>query len=572
MDLKDFGINLESITDPNIRRCIVGLLNIIQQLSEENTRLRTENQQLRDEIARLKGEQGKPNIPPNRGSKGTATDHSSEKHRKESKKNQARTVKPKKIEIDRRVLCPVDPATLPPDAEYKGIETRVIQEIVFRRDNLAFEREKYYAPSTRKTYLGPLPAGYAGYHFGPGIRSLALTLYYATGTSEPKILELFDHVGVQMSAAELSALLIHDVQTFHQEKTEVHKAGMASSPWQQIDDTGTRVNGVGHHCHIVGNPLFTIYSTQPSKDRITVIDVLRGQQEHRFRVNDKAVAYAAAMEVPGGHLGYFQKLPWDVEVDEATFTQAFDAQLSWVGKKTRKKLYEAAALAAYHTQTEMPVVHTLLGDDAGQFDQIAHVRVLCWIHEGRHYAKLTPYIAEFQKELDVFQNRFWDYYRALRAYQKTFENDPSPAEPERLQRAAEAERLRRDFDTLFATKPDYAALATRIASTRTNKAKLLQVLDHPELPLHNNASELAARTRVRKRDVSFQPRTQDGAKAWDTFHSLISTAKKLCVNTYEYIQDRVRRLDQIPSLATLITQRAAEMKLGRSWQLPTPSG
>ena len=29
------------------------------------------------------------------------------------------------------------------------------------------------------------------------------------------------------------------------------------------------------------------------------------------------------------------------------------------------------------------------------------------------------------------------------------------------------------------------------------------VLDHPELPLHNNASELAVRRRVRKRDVSF---------------------------------------------------------------------
>jgi hypothetical protein len=35
--------------------------------------------------------------------------------------------------------------------------------------------------------------------------------------------------------------------------------------------------------------------------------------------------------------------------------------------------------------------------------------------------------------------------------------------------------------------------------TRANKAKLLLVLKHPELPLHNNEAELAARKRVRKR-------------------------------------------------------------------------
>ena len=41
------------------------------------------------------------------------------------------------------------------------------------------------------------------------------------------------------------------------------------------------------------------------------------------------------------------------------------------------------------------------------------------------------------------------------------------------------------------------------------------MLRHPELPLHNNPAELAARRRVRKRDVSFGPRSPTGAAAWD---------------------------------------------------------
>ena len=58
------------------------------------------------------------------------------------------------------------------------------------------------------------------------------------------------------------------------------------------------------------------------------------------------------------------------------------------------------------------------------------------------------------------------------------------------------------------------------------------MLDHPELPLHNNASELAVRRRVRKRDVSFGPRTREGARGWDTFHTLAGTAQKLGVGIF----------------------------------------
>ena len=60
--LAELNVDLKNIDDSNLRRCIVGQLNIIQQMSSELTRLREENQKLKDEIARLKGEQGKPDI------------------------------------------------------------------------------------------------------------------------------------------------------------------------------------------------------------------------------------------------------------------------------------------------------------------------------------------------------------------------------------------------------------------------------------------------------------------------------------------------------------------------------
>ncbi|MCX6374570.1 MAG: transposase, partial [Armatimonadetes bacterium] len=223
-------------------------------------------------------------------------------------------------------------------------------------------RAKYYSPSMNKTFLGPLPQGYEGYLFGPGVRALVVMLYYATGTSEPKILELLASRGVEMSAGELSNLLIHDVDRFHHERIEVQAAGLESSPWQQIDDTSTRINGVNHYCHVLGNPLYTIYRTMPRKDRPTVLAVLRGTETPRYLVNDIAVALAAELKVSDEVLSCFRtRLPWRKELDEQDFNKAYDeAGLGWIGAQTKRKLYEAAALAAYWAQTDAAEVRTLL--------------------------------------------------------------------------------------------------------------------------------------------------------------------------------------------------------------------
>jgi hypothetical protein len=94
------------------------------------------------------------------------------------------------------------------------------------------------------------------------------------------------------------------------------------------------------------------------------------------------------------------------------------------------------------------------------------------------------------------------------------------------------------------------------------------VLKYPQIPLHNNPMELEARQRVRKRDVSSGPRTQDGVRAWDTFMSLVATTRKLGISFYQYIHDRISKTNRIPSLASLIEARASELDLGASWSGP----
>lgn len=134
-----------------------------------------------------------------------------------------------------------------------------------------------------------------------------------------------------------------------------------------------------------------------------------------------------------------------------------------------------------------------------------------------------------------------------------------------------ARQVRREFDALFSTVTGYTALDERIARTKAKQAELLLVLEHPEIPLHNNLAELAARSRVRKRDVSYGPRTSAGKKAWDTFMTIGATAKKLGLSFYQYIYDRVSGELKMPSLADLIIQQAEQRQLGASWQPQTAS-
>ena len=97
--------------------------------------------------------------------------------------------------------------------------------------------------------------------------------------------------------------------------------------------------------------------------------------------------------------------------------------------------------------------------------------------------------------------------------------------------------------------------------------ELLRVLEHPELPLHNNPAELAARTMVQRRNISYATQTIEGTRAWDTFMSLVATTRQLGISFFDYVRDRISQLGVIPSLSTIIRSKSSLHPLGLSWQL-----
>ena len=545
------GLDLGQIPEEQARELIIRLLKLIERLSADLREAQQENQRLRDEIARLKGEKGKPQIKPHACSGNRNYSSERERKRPQDPHSESKTSKQERLRIDREETLKVDPALLPEDAQFKGYEDVFVQELILRTDNVLYHKEKFYSPSQQKTFLAEMPPGYQG-QFGPQLKTFIWVRYFAAQVSEPKVVELLKVAGISISGAEVSNLWIKEQERLHQEKAEIVQAGLESSPWQQTDDTGTRVNGGNEHCHILCNPLYTAFSTLEKKDCQSVIDALSNQQPRRYLFNEHVLEYLQKRQVSQNLIEQVAQLEATEMLDEEGFGHAIRRKLGTLSEQHKKRIKDGARVAAYPAQAEAPVVKLLLCDDAGQSKAITAEVALCWVHDGRHYKKLMPVCEPHQKLLAEFRGHYWDYYRELLKYKE------NPTKEE-------AVGLEQRFDELFGTKTGYEALDERIAKTHEKKAGLLAVLRHPEVPLHNKASELGARARVRKRAVSLGPRTEEGVRAWDTGMTIVETAKKLGISVYEYIKDRLSGAKQMPSLAQIIREKANQLHLGASW-------
>jgi hypothetical protein len=523
------------------------LLNVVEALSADKKSLADEVERLRKQLEqkkKSKNTSSKDDKDTASDEDSTSSDHSSEKRRKSGKKPKANDRRSfKDLTIHDTVECPVDPDTLPPDAVRLQDEIVVVQDIEIKPKNTQFQRHVFYSASQQKYYRGSLPADCDHGDFSASLRALIVALKYCGNMSEPKIGEFLENFDVQVSAGSLSNILTKSAKLFEQEYDDLLIAGLSSTPYQQTDDTSARVKGEFWNTHILCNPFYTFYSTRPGKDRLTVLKVLQNTETLQFRFGE------ATCQLLQDEFSLPQK--WseeiaalgEVEVSETTLKLLLEGWFGQRNQQLRTAIEHAAAIVFYRQQSSIPIVQTLVCDDAGQFKLLTDKLSLCWIHAGRHYEKLSPIVDRHAKSLDDFLNHYWAYYASLQDYR---------AGPTKEL----AEKLRLEFDELFSTQTKYAALDDRIAKTAAKKDELLTVLSLPEVPLHNNASELGARVSARRRDVSLHSRSERGVHAMDIFTTLVQTSKKLGISAFAYLRDRLSRSLEMPSLAQSIRHHA----------------
>ena len=530
---------------PEAEQAIEKLLNVVEALSSDKKELAAEVERLRQDLEKKK--RARTTNPKNQDDKKPKDDsnHSSENRRpRDKKKRPARDRRSfKDLTIHKEIECPVDPATLPPDAVRIEDESKVVQDIEIKPRNICFQRHVYYSAEQNRYFRGPLPSGYDLGDFGADLRALILSLKYCGNMSEPKIREFLENFDVQISSGSVSNILTKTADSFAHEFDDIVHAGLTSTPYQQTDDTSARVAGEFWHTHILCNPFYAAYFTRPQKDRLTVLEILQNTSDLRFQFGEETLhLLRTEFDIPK---------KWQRAIEEIGNVECGKTSLAlllqeWFGngnRQVRIAIEQAAAIVYYRHQTSVPVVETIVCDDAGQFKLLTERLALCWIHAGRHYEKLSPVVPRHAKLLDSFADRYWDYYRSLQEYRACPSDERNAL-------------LRLEFDELFSTRTGYAALDDRIAKTAAKKDELLTVLSVPGIPLHNNASELQARVSARRRDVSLHSRSVRGARSMDIFTTIVQTSKKLGVCAYAYLRDRISRRFELPSLANSIEAAA----------------
>ena len=223
-----------------------------------------------------------------------------------------------------------------------------------------------------------------------------------------------------------------------------------------------------------------------------------------------------------------------------------DALESWNITKTEaiRIATEAALLGSILEHGINPDL-AVISDDAGQFNVLLHG--LCWVHAERTIHKLVGFSDEHREAQEAIRGQIWDFYKALKSYRKT----PS------LDKKAE---LTARFDEIFTQETCFDTLNQALKRLHANKEELLLVLDRPDIPLHNNASESDIREYVKRRKISGGTRSDEGRKCRDTFTSLKKTCRKLGVSFWQYLNERLSGASKIPPLQDLIRLRAAQAK------------
>lgn len=227
-------------------------------------------------------------------------------------------------------------------------------------------------------------------------------------------------------------------------------------------------------------------------------------------------------------------------------SEAWERQLAaWeiTHAEHRRLLTEAAVWGSLMCH-DLYVYQPWLSDDAQQFKLLGFMHALCWVHAERHVAELVPSKERERAAQEQVRTDFWQYYQRLKGYRE----QPTPRKKA---------GLARDFDRLLRRRTGWPALHEVLQRLHGKKEELLLVLEHPEVPLHNNRNEGDIREYAKKRKVSAGTRSDLGRHCRDTFLSLKKTCRKWGVSFWSYLRDRIGGLRQIPPLAELMHLAAA---------------
>ena len=533
------ALQLPDIPEEERTPLVVGLLAIVEQLHERVRQQDEEIQLLKDEVRILKGEKKRPTF------KASKLDEETEKSSKDDAETKKKIQRPgsskrsKTAELaihEDKVIQPE--GVIPLDSRFKGYRDFVVQELVIDTHNTRYRLARWETPEGQ-ALIGRLPDELGGHHYGPHLRGYVLYQHHHCQVTQPLLLEQLREWKIDISAGEINHLLLEGKDSFHQEKDELLKTGLAVSDYVTVDDSGARHKGKNGYVTHIGNACFAWFESTGSKNRINFLELLCAGDKG-YRINDDTLAYWRQQKLPQIPLASLMDNPQRYFADAVQWEEHLDTL--GITKVRHRRIATEGALLGNVMHEGMCRNLVIVSDDAGQFNILLHA--LCWVHSERLIHTLIPLNDGHREDIAKVRGEVWDFYADLKRY--------------KIQPTADQkETLEACFDTIFTQKTRYELLNQALKRIHKNKSELLLVLDRPEIPLHTNGSEGDIRDYVKKKKVSGGTRSDTGRRCRDTFASLKKTCRKQGVSFWHYLLDRLTGAGDILPLPELVRQSTA---------------
>lgn len=489
-------------------------------------------QNLKDEIAILKGQKPKPKIKPSNLEK--ETNKRKKKVRSQKRPGSEKKSKTKKLEIHKDEI--IEPECIPKGSEFKGYQDFVVQDFVIGSWNIRYRKARYKTQAG-DYLIGKLPNEISRSHFGSTLTAFILYQYYHGHVTQPLIFEQLKDYGVNISTGQINRIISENKDHYHKEKDMILSAGLKFSTYINVDDTGARHNGKNGYCTHIGNKFFAWFKSTESKSRINFLELLRASHCD-YVLNNNGLNYMKIHKLPINIIKKLTSHQGKCFADQKKWNSFLKYQR--ITKSRHIKIATEGALLGSLLRHDFNKDLVIVSDDAGQFNILQHA--LCWVHAERTIQKLIGLTQDRKELIKSVRSEIWDFYSELKDYQ----NDPTPD----LKK-----KLNQQFDKIFKQKTMYASLNLVLKRIFNNKSELLMVLERPDIPLHNNLSENDIREYVKKRKISGSTRSPSGRACRDTFTSIKKTCRKLGISFWDYLMDRIENKRNIPLLPDIMRER-----------------